>query len=61
MRTTTWRAGIGVARLHAMRGAVDSCRERRAWEKPGNIVVPSVSPHGKFNGEVECDLMFCQQ
>eukprot|EP00959_Pyramimonas_sp_CCMP1952_P251103 5248278-Pyramimonas_sp.AAC.1 len=39
----------------------DTCRERRAWDKPGHTVMPCTAPPGKFNQEVECDLMFYKQ
>eukprot|EP00959_Pyramimonas_sp_CCMP1952_P246379 5150050-Pyramimonas_sp.AAC.1 len=41
-------------------GVVDSCRECKAWEKPGDAVMPSMSHPGKFSEEIECNLMSCK-
>eukprot|EP00959_Pyramimonas_sp_CCMP1952_P379160 7942079-Pyramimonas_sp.AAC.1 len=53
--------GLGNVRLNQIKGGCDACRERRAWDKPGHTVMPSAAPPGKFNEEVECDLMFHNQ
>eukprot|EP00959_Pyramimonas_sp_CCMP1952_P233120 4871656-Pyramimonas_sp.AAC.1 len=59
MRAYMSRVGIDV-RLSMIKGVVDSYRECRAWEKPGDAVMPLIPP-GKFNEEVECDLMSYKQ
>eukprot|EP00959_Pyramimonas_sp_CCMP1952_P080379 1679921-Pyramimonas_sp.AAC.1 len=41
-----------------MKGVCDTCGERRVWEKHGQTVTASTALPGKFNGEVECDLVF---
>ena len=46
------------ARLSFAKGVCGSCRERRAWEKPDNAIMPSVALPGNFNEEAECDLIF---
>eukprot|EP00959_Pyramimonas_sp_CCMP1952_P439651 9203974-Pyramimonas_sp.AAC.1 len=44
-----------------MKGVCDTCRERRVWDKPGHTVMPSTALAGRFNEEVECDLIFYKQ
>eukprot|EP00959_Pyramimonas_sp_CCMP1952_P239264 5000111-Pyramimonas_sp.AAC.1 len=53
--------GLDNARLNLMKGVCDTCRGRRAWGKPGHAVMTSTALPGKFNGEVDCDLMFFKQ
>eukprot|EP00959_Pyramimonas_sp_CCMP1952_P015409 326553-Pyramimonas_sp.AAC.1 len=36
----------------------DTCRECRAWGRPGNSTLPSVSLPGNWLDEGEMDLMF---
>eukprot|EP00959_Pyramimonas_sp_CCMP1952_P323463 6768797-Pyramimonas_sp.AAC.1 len=36
----------------------DTCRDCRAWERPGNSTLPSVSFPGNWLDEGEVDLMF---
>eukprot|EP00959_Pyramimonas_sp_CCMP1952_P217743 4553915-Pyramimonas_sp.AAC.1 len=43
------------------KGVCDTCRERRAWDKPGRTIMPSTALPGNCNEEVECDLMFYKQ
>eukprot|EP00959_Pyramimonas_sp_CCMP1952_P084461 1766491-Pyramimonas_sp.AAC.1 len=40
-------------RLNLIRGVCDTCRECRAWDKPGHTVMPFTALPGKFNEEVE--------
>ena len=40
------------------KGVVDTCRECRAWAKPGNDAVQSLSLPTKFLEQGECDLLF---
>eukprot|EP00959_Pyramimonas_sp_CCMP1952_P321326 6724069-Pyramimonas_sp.AAC.2 len=40
------RVGLDLVRLNMMKGVVDSHRERRAWEKTCNAIVPSMSSPG---------------
>eukprot|EP00959_Pyramimonas_sp_CCMP1952_P252589 5277467-Pyramimonas_sp.AAC.1 len=53
--------GLDSVRLNLIKGVCDTCRECRAWDKPGHAVMPSTALPGEFNDEVECDLMFCKQ
>ena len=39
-------------------GVVDTCRERRAWARPGPAPTPSVDLVMKQNEQVEADIMF---
>eukprot|EP00959_Pyramimonas_sp_CCMP1952_P190224 3979240-Pyramimonas_sp.AAC.1 len=61
MRFTLSKLGPDNARLNLIKGVGDTCRERRAWDKPGHTVMPSTALPGKLNEEVECDLMFYRQ
>eukprot|EP00959_Pyramimonas_sp_CCMP1952_P068637 1432622-Pyramimonas_sp.AAC.1 len=38
-----------------------TCQECRACDMPGHTGMPSTTLPGKFNAEVECDLMFYRQ
>eukprot|EP00959_Pyramimonas_sp_CCMP1952_P187163 3913889-Pyramimonas_sp.AAC.1 len=58
---STTRAGLESARFALINGVCDTCRERRAWEKPGHAVMPSTALPGKVNEEAECDRMFYKQ
>ena len=58
MRHILQAAGVDNVRLDMIKGVVDTCRECRAWQKPGNAIIASVSLPTKFNEEGECDLMF---
>ena len=51
-------AGIEPKRLGMIKGIVDTCRECRAWARPGNTVLPSVKLPDKFNQNVQADLFF---
>ena len=51
-------AGIDEVRLDMNQPIIDTCRECRAWQKRGNVVMPSLSLPTKFNEQGECDLMF---
>eukprot|EP00959_Pyramimonas_sp_CCMP1952_P348832 7308548-Pyramimonas_sp.AAC.1 len=53
--------GLDSDRLNLIKGVCDTCRECRAWDKPGHTVMPSTALPGEFNEEVECDLMFYRQ
>ena len=37
---------------------VDTCRECRAWQRPGHAIMSSVSLPTRFNEAGKCDLMF---
>ena len=58
MRLILEKARLDTVRLNLIKSVCDSCRECRAWERPGNTTLPSTSLPSKFNEEVECDLMF---
>ena len=58
MRLILSKVGLDNGRLNLITDVVDSCRECRAWEKPGNTVMPSTALPLQFNKEVECDLLF---
>ena len=58
MRHLLSSAGLDSVRLGLIKEVCDTCRECRAWERPGNTQMTSVSLPGKFNEEVECDLLF---
>ena len=58
MRHILQAAGVDSVRLDMSKGVVDTCRECRAWQKPGNTITASISLPTKFNEEGECDLMF---
>ena len=58
MRTLLQAAGLDEARLAMIKPIIDTCRECRAWQKRGNVVMPSVEITTKFNQAGECDLMF---
>ena len=58
MRGILQRAGIDAVRLDMIKSVVDTCRECRAWQRPGNEVVQSVSLPTKFLEEGEADLLF---
>eukprot|EP00959_Pyramimonas_sp_CCMP1952_P049513 1034314-Pyramimonas_sp.AAC.1 len=61
MRLILSRTGLHNVRLNLTKGVCDTCRESRAWDKPGHAVMPSTALPGTFNEEVECDLMFYNQ
>jgi len=58
MRVILQAAGIDTIRLDMIKAIVDTCRECRAWQKRGNVVMPSLSLPTKFNEQGECDLFF---
>eukprot|EP00959_Pyramimonas_sp_CCMP1952_P164591 3440696-Pyramimonas_sp.AAC.1 len=58
MRLILSRIGQDSVGLNLIRGVCHTCRECREWDKPGHAVMPSAALPGKFNEEVECDLMF---
>ena len=51
-------AGIEAGRLGMIKGIVDTCRECRAWQRPGNAVLPSVKLPDKFNEAIQGDVFF---
>ena len=51
-------AGIEPKRLSMIKGIVDTCRECRAWARPGNTVLPSVKLPTKFNESIQGDVHF---
>ena len=58
MRSILKDVGLDEVRLNMIKPIVDTCRECRAWERPGTSTLPSVSMPSSFNQEVECDLFF---
>ena len=58
MRHILSAVGLDEARLSLIKGIVESCKECRSWQKPGNKTVPSVSLPTKFNEIGECDILF---
>eukprot|EP00959_Pyramimonas_sp_CCMP1952_P170962 3572767-Pyramimonas_sp.AAC.1 len=61
MRLVSTKIGLDKIRLNLIKGVCDTCRECRAWDKPRHTVIPSTALPGKFNEEVDCDLMFDKQ
>eukprot|EP00959_Pyramimonas_sp_CCMP1952_P342037 7165239-Pyramimonas_sp.AAC.1 len=61
MKLSLSKIGLDSVRLNRIKGVCDTCRECRAWDKPGRIVMPSTALPGKFNEGVECNLMFYKQ
>eukprot|EP00959_Pyramimonas_sp_CCMP1952_P166477 3479837-Pyramimonas_sp.AAC.1 len=58
MRLILSKISLDSVGLNPIKGICDACRECRAWGKPGHTSMPSTALLGKFNEEVECDLMF---
>eukprot|EP00959_Pyramimonas_sp_CCMP1952_P034523 723844-Pyramimonas_sp.AAC.1 len=58
MRLILEKVGLDAVRLNMIKEVCDTCRECRAWERPGNSTLPSVSPPGNWLDEGEVDLMF---
>ena len=58
MRMLLEKVGLDSVRLNMIKEVCDTCRECRAWQRPGNSTLPSVSLPGKFCEEGELDLMF---
>jgi len=58
MRIILQAAGLDEARLAMIKPIVDTCRECRAWQKRGKIVMSSTDITIKFCEKGECDLMF---
>ena len=58
MRHILQAAGVDEARLAFIKPVCDTCRECRAWQRPGKTVMASVSLPTKFLQEGECDIMF---
>ena len=58
MRHILSSAGLDNVRLDMIKPIVDTCRECRAWQKRGNVVMPSIEVTTKFNEKGETDLMF---
>ena len=58
MRAMLQAAGLDNVRLDMIKAVVDTCRECRAWKRPGNAIIASVSIPTKFNEEGEADLLF---
>ena len=51
-------AGIEAGRLSMIKGIVDTCRECRAWQRPGNTVLPSIKLPDKFDESIQGDVFF---
>ena len=58
MRQILQAAGVDQVRLNMIKGVVDTCRDCRAWQRPGNTVLPSTTISTKFCEHGEVDLMF---
>ena len=58
MRQILSAAGIDEARLGFIKPVVDTCRECRAWQKGGNVVMSSIDITTAFHEKGETDLMF---
>eukprot|EP00959_Pyramimonas_sp_CCMP1952_P371297 7775457-Pyramimonas_sp.AAC.1 len=61
MRLVLSKIGLDNVRLNLIKGVGDTCRECRAWDKPGHTVMPSTALPGKCIEEVDCDLMVYKQ
>eukprot|EP00959_Pyramimonas_sp_CCMP1952_P419493 8786730-Pyramimonas_sp.AAC.1 len=61
MRLVLSKIGLDSVSFNLVKGVRGTCRECRVWDKPGHTVMPSTALPGKFNDEVECDLMFYNQ
>eukprot|EP00959_Pyramimonas_sp_CCMP1952_P046412 969350-Pyramimonas_sp.AAC.1 len=61
MRLILSNIGLDSVRLNLIKGVCDTCRECRAWDKPGHTFLSATALPGKFNLEVECDMMFYKQ
>ena len=58
MRTILQAAGLDESRLKMIKSVVDTCRECRAWQRPGKNVTTSVNLYENFNHTTESDLFF---
>ena len=58
MRQILQAAGVDAIRLDMIRTVVNTCRECRAWQRPGNQLLPSTSIATCFLEAGEVDLMF---
>ena len=51
-------AGLSKEVLDLVPDIVDTCKECRKWQRPGNETIATSSVSTKFNEHVEMDLMF---
>ena len=51
-------AGVPKEVIDLVPDIVETCRECRQWQKPGNDTIATVNVSTKFNEHVEMDLMF---
>eukprot|EP00959_Pyramimonas_sp_CCMP1952_P379218 7943613-Pyramimonas_sp.AAC.1 len=51
MRLILTKTGLDNVRLNLFRGVCDTCRECRAWDKPGHTVMSSIALPGKDTGQ----------
>eukprot|EP00959_Pyramimonas_sp_CCMP1952_P060736 1268646-Pyramimonas_sp.AAC.1 len=58
MRLILTKAGLDNVSFNVIKGVCDTCRECRAWDKPGHAFMPCTGLPCQFIEEVECDLMF---
>eukprot|EP00959_Pyramimonas_sp_CCMP1952_P114207 2388042-Pyramimonas_sp.AAC.1 len=58
MRLILDKVGLDNVRLNVIKEICDTCRECRAWKRPGNSTLPSASLPGNWLDEGEVDLMF---
>eukprot|EP00959_Pyramimonas_sp_CCMP1952_P415464 8705361-Pyramimonas_sp.AAC.1 len=58
MRLILDKVGLDNVRLNMVKEVCDACRGCRAWERPGNSALLSVSLPGNWLDEGEVDLMF---
>jgi hypothetical protein len=54
-------AGLSKEIIELVPDIVDTCRECRAWQRPGKETVASIRVSTKFNEHVEMALMFYKQ
>eukprot|EP00959_Pyramimonas_sp_CCMP1952_P418658 8770436-Pyramimonas_sp.AAC.1 len=53
MRLILDKVGLDNVRLNMIKEICDTCQECRAWERPGNFTLPSVSLPGNWLDEGE--------
>eukprot|EP00973_Karenia_brevis_P096217 12431217-Karenia_brevis.AAC.1 len=58
MKKILHAAGIDEMRLAMIEPIVDICKECRAWQKRGNVVMPSIDVTTNLLEKRETDLMF---
>jgi hypothetical protein len=61
MHKISHAAGLPKEVLDVIPDIVDTCRECRRWQKPGNETIASANISTKFDEDVEMDLMFYKE